>query len=161
MVSPRTQSKFPNVSEIKRPWHLSPLVGANLGNLGLVQRSPVSVSPEVQDLVRKLSESVKKHGILSRFSDKESSSSRGSLRKRKYSESEQSSSRKERDNRMGMFTPPSFDLESSSQGTNVSESSLVGDYLDEDVAPNFSLPVAPLAWSHPDGNFSTMKYVVL
>jgi hypothetical protein len=75
VVSPRTHSKFPNVSENKRPWHLSPLVGANLGNLGLVQHSPVSVSPEVQDLVRKLSESVKKHGILSRFSDKESRSS--------------------------------------------------------------------------------------
>jgi hypothetical protein len=81
VVSPRAHSKFPKVSENKRPWHLSPLVGANLGNLGLVQRSPVSVSPEVQDLIRKLSESVKKQGILSRFSDKESSSSRGSIRK--------------------------------------------------------------------------------
>jgi hypothetical protein len=63
------------VSEEKRPWHLSPLVGAKLGSLGLLQRTPVSVSPKVKDLVRKLSESVKKQGILSRFSEKKGSSS--------------------------------------------------------------------------------------
>jgi hypothetical protein len=62
---------------------------------------------------------------------------------------------------MGMFTPPSFDLQSSSQETNVSESSLVGDCLDEDVVPKKFLPVASLAWAHPKGNFSTMKTVVL
>jgi hypothetical protein len=128
---------------------LSPLVGAKLGNLGLLQRSPGSVSPEVKDLVRKLSESAKKQGILSRFSEKEGSSSQGSMRKRKYSESEQSSSRKERDNRMGMFTPPSFNLESSSQETTVSESSLDGGFSDEDGVPNFVQPIAPLACAHP------------
>jgi hypothetical protein len=88
VVSPTAHSKGTTVSEEKRTWHLSPLVGAKLGRLGLVQRSPVSVSPEVKDLIRKLSESVKKQGILSRFSEKEGSSSRGSMRKRKYSESE-------------------------------------------------------------------------
>jgi hypothetical protein len=118
-----------------------------------VQRSPVSVSPEVKDLVRKLSESVKKQGILSRFSEKEGSSSRGSTRKRKYSESEHSSSRKERDNRMGMFTPPSFNLESSSQETFVSESSIDGGLTDEDGIPSFVQHGPPLAWAHPEGNF--------
>jgi hypothetical protein len=46
---------------------------------------------------------------------------------------------------MGMFTPPSFNLESSSQETIVSESSIDGGLTDEDGIPNFVQHGAPLA----------------
>ncbi|KAM0907535.1 hypothetical protein ACQ4PT_016052 [Festuca glaucescens] len=73
--SPVAQRQFTvGNSQYGTPWRVSPLVGANLGIPGLMNHGPVVVPPEVEDAVRKFSESVKKMGGLSRFAAQKSSS---------------------------------------------------------------------------------------
>ncbi|KAM0821771.1 hypothetical protein ACQ4PT_071963 [Festuca glaucescens] len=139
-------------SQSGMPWRLSPLVGANLGIPGLLKRSPVVVPPEVQDAVRKLSESVKKMGGLSRFATQQSNSVQERPQKRKRVENEKGgSSGAVRDNRIGMFTPPGFHLGFSSQESIDSDSQVDEFDGDEDATPNFVVSVKPLAWAEPEG----------
>jgi hypothetical protein len=56
-----------------------------------------------------------------------------------------------RDTRMGMFTPPSFSLASTSDDTPCSEQEIDDFTLDEDAAPDLAVRVAPLAWAEPEG----------
>ncbi|KAM0895947.1 hypothetical protein ACQ4PT_023505 [Festuca glaucescens] len=63
VVSAGPQQQLHGSSDLSgRTWKLSPLVGAHLGVIGLGKGSPVSVSAEIRDAVRNLSESVKKTG---------------------------------------------------------------------------------------------------
>ncbi|KAM0915177.1 hypothetical protein ACQ4PT_011068 [Festuca glaucescens] len=101
--SPVAQRQFTVVnSQYGMPLRLSPLVGANLGIPGLLNRSPDFVPPEVQDAVRKFSESMKKMGGLSRFAAQQSNSVQERPQKRKRVENEKGgSSGVVRDNRIG------------------------------------------------------------
>ncbi|KAM0840819.1 hypothetical protein ACQ4PT_059396 [Festuca glaucescens] len=145
--SPVAQRQFTAVnSQSGTPWRLSPLAGANLGIPGLLNHGPVFVPPEVQDAVRKFSESVKKMGGLSRFAALKSNSIQERPRKRKRVEIEKGgSSGAVRDNRIGMFTPPGFHLGFSSQESADSDIQVDEFDKDEDAAPNFAVPVKPLA----------------
>jgi hypothetical protein len=95
-----------------RPWRMSPNVAANIGIPDFVSHPPGSVPSQIQKLVRKLSDSVRKQGVLSMFGLKSAGNVGSSATKRKIADQGGSSSKKLRDNRMGMFTPPSFNLSS-------------------------------------------------
>jgi hypothetical protein len=156
---------------------VSPLVGANLGIPGLMKRGPVFVPPEVEDAVRKFSESVKKMGGLSRFAAQKSSSIEERPVKRKTVEiGKGGSSGAVRDNRIGMFTPPGFHLGFSSQES--ADGDIQEDEFDkyEDAAPSYVVPLkpvavddvtpnivapnfaVPLAWAEPEGTFHICKF---
>ncbi|KAM0900724.1 hypothetical protein ACQ4PT_020428 [Festuca glaucescens] len=151
-------------SQSGTPWRLSPLASANLRIPGLLNHGPVFVPPEVQDAVRKFSESVKKMGGLSRFAAQKSNSIQERPRKRKRVEIEKGgSSGAVRDNRIGMFTPPGFHLGFRSQESANSDIQVDEFDKDEDAAPNFTVPVklladedatpniaVPLAWVAPE-----------
>ena len=96
----------------------------------------MSAPPDVVRLVRELSDSVTKQGVLSKFHGPNPSPAEGSPLKRKSVYSGSSPSSKKRDDRPGMFTPPPFDLLGSSQETA------------DDV-----IEVAPLAWAESQGAY--------
>lgn len=147
-----------------KPWTLSPLVGSKLGNLGVGSGSPSTLTPQIQQLIRNLSETVKKQGLMLRFSQSESSSSAGIGRKRKQRNLGASSSSKPRDNRPGMFTPPGFDLGIESleepgiisEDQEVTDSEVDGIGSDEDAAPLLPEFVEPLNWAEPEGIFCSL-----
>jgi hypothetical protein len=87
--------------------------------------------------------------VLSRFGLESAGNVGSSAKKSKIADQGGSSSKKIRDNRMGMFTPPSFSL--SSQEDGGSESLVDGIASEEDAMPQFPIDVEPLAWSHGGG----------
>lgn len=131
------------------PWKLSPLAMGCLGIPGFHRGSPVKVTREIEQLVKSLSETVNKEGILSRFGKQKSSSTEGVSRKRKHVDAGGTSSNKIRDNRMGMFTPPPFDLGISSPENLCGESSPECVGTQEDAVPMFAINAAPIAWAKP------------
>ncbi|KAM0871271.1 hypothetical protein ACQ4PT_039510 [Festuca glaucescens] len=152
VVLPAQQQQLHGSSDLSgRTWKLSPLVGAHLGVLGLGKGTHVCVSAENRNAVRNLTESLKKIGVLSRFAGLETRSAECPLLKRKRVDEGGSSSMRQRDNRPGMFTPPSFDLHLSSQETTSSGSSLDIISSQEYAIPNFAMNAAPLACSKPEG----------
>jgi hypothetical protein len=50
-----------------RPWRMSPNVAANIGIPDFGSHPPASVPSQMQKLVRELSDSIRKQGLLSRF----------------------------------------------------------------------------------------------
>jgi hypothetical protein len=72
-----------------------------------------------------------------------------------------SSSGATRDNRVGMFTPPGFDLGLSSPDTIVSDSQKEEFSSQEDAVPKFIAPIAPLDWAGPSGisSFSPFSFL--
>ncbi|KAM0856499.1 hypothetical protein ACQ4PT_049106 [Festuca glaucescens] len=137
------------------------VAGANLGIPGLLNHGPVFVPPEVQDAVRKFSESVKKMGGISRFAAQKSSSIQERPRKRKRVEIEKGGSSGDvRDNRIGMFTPPGFHLGFSSQESADSDIQVDEFDKDEDAAPNFAVPVKPVAVEDVAPNLATPNLAV-
>jgi hypothetical protein len=95
-----------------RPWRMSSNVAANIGIPHFVSRSLGSVPSQMQKLVRELSDYVRNQGVLSRFGLESASNVGSSATKRKIVDQGGSSSKKIRDNCMGMFTPTSFNLSS-------------------------------------------------
>ena len=152
--SPVAQRQFTAAnSQYGTQWRVSPFVGANLGIPVLMNHGPVVVPREVEDAVRKFSESVKKMGGLSRFAAQKSSSVEEMPLKRKMVEiGKGGSSGAVRDNRIGMFTPPGFHLGFSSQES--ADGDIQVDEFDkyEDAAPNIAAPnlAVPLAWAEPE-----------
>jgi hypothetical protein len=112
VLSPRAKGMPESFGMPPRPWRMSPNVAANIGIPDFVSRSPGSVPSQMQKLVRELSDSVRKQGVLSRFGLESAGNVGSSTTKRKIADQGGSSSKKLRDNRMGMFTPPSFNLSS-------------------------------------------------
>jgi hypothetical protein len=103
----------------------------------------------MQKLVRELSDSVRKQGVLSRFGLESAGNVGSSATKRKIADQGGLSSKKIRDNCMGMFTPPSFNLGSQEDGG--SESPVDGIASEEVAMPHFPIDVEPLAWSPARG----------
>jgi hypothetical protein len=152
---------FADANRSRKPWALSPQVKARLGIPGLQRGSPASVSPEVAEAVRKFSESVVKSGFLSRFAANQSSSAGDGSRKRKHMSEGTSSSGATRDNRVGMFTPPGFDLGFSSPDTIVSDSQKEEFSSQEYAVPKSIPPIAPLDWAGPSGISSFSPFLLI
>jgi hypothetical protein len=152
---------FADANRSRKPWALSPQVKARLGIPGLQRGSPASVSPEVAEVVRKFSESVVKSGFLSRFAANQSSSAGDGSRKRKHMSEGTSSSGATRDNRVGMFTPPGFDLGFSSPDTIVSDSQKEEFSSQEYAVPKSIPPIAPLDWAGPSGISSFSPFLLI
>jgi hypothetical protein len=160
--SPVAQRQFTaGNSQYGTRWRVSPLVGANLGIPGLMKHGPVFVPPEVEDAVRKFSESVKKMGGLSRFAAQKSSSIEERPVKRKTVEiGKGGSSGAVRDNRIGMFTPPGFHLGFSSQES--ADGDIQEDEFDkyEDAAPSYVVPLKPVAVDDVTPNIAAPNFAV-
>jgi hypothetical protein len=119
------------------------------------------VPPEVEDAVRKFSESVKKMGGLSRFAAQKSSSIEERPLKRKTVEiGKGGSSGVVRDNRIGMFTPPGFHLGFSSQES--ADSDIQEDEFEkyEDAAPSYVVPLKPVAVEDVTPNIAAPNFAV-
>ena len=137
---PPQQNRASGRDSSTRSFSISPSTRAHLQRLGSSRGSPMSVPADVARLVRDLSDSVNKQGVLSRIYGAEPILREGSPLKRKHVSAGSSSPHKKRDNRQGMFTPPSFDLTGDSQET-------------DDVVTN----AVPIAWVEAQGGYlSTM-----
>jgi hypothetical protein len=88
---------------------------------------------------------------LSRFAPQQAKSAGTSSTKRKNDNEAGSSRKKTRDNRMGMFTPPSFNLGVSSDENSQDASQIDGISTQEDCMPQFAIDAQPLAWSDSTG----------
>ena len=115
-------------------------ISAHLRKFGSGGATPITVTPEIASLVKGLSDSFNKEEIeKARTSGKKPLTDWTNSRKRKRDE-------KERDNRPGMFTPPSFDLMFSSQETST---------------PDEPIDANPLAWAASQGTSLLVDSLVL
>ena len=147
VVSPAPQqNRASGRGSSTRPFTISPLIGSHLRSLGSGRGSQMSTPTDIARMVKDLSDSVNKQGLLSKIYGPNPTSVEGSPLKRKSVYTGSYSSSKKRDDRPGMFTPPSFDLLGNSQETT----DVVVDAVQETT--DVVVDAVPLAWVRSQGS---------